>query len=107
MPFANPSGSTSMAGGPAEPKRQRLEREIARLRMKRHQLDLALGEFLHEGRRTRDALERAGGQSHALQAKARGLEKNAEKTRRDVEETDKEIERLRRLLAEIDASAPG
>jgi chromosome segregation ATPase len=96
-----------MAGGPPETERERLEREIERLRMKRHQLDLALGEFLHEGRRTRDALERAGGHSHALEAKARGLKTNAEMTRRELGETGREIERLRRRLAEIDTSGPG
>ncbi|HEX9769560.1 MAG TPA: hypothetical protein VGA50_10335 [Kiloniellales bacterium] len=91
-----------MAGGPPETERERREREIERLRMKRHQLDLALGEFLHEGRRTRDALERVGGHSHALEAKARALEKNAHLTRRDLDDTDREIETLRRRLAAID-----
>jgi hypothetical protein len=46
----------------SETERDRLEKELERLAMKRRALDEALGEFLHEGRRTRDALERVGGQ---------------------------------------------
>jgi chromosome segregation ATPase len=94
-----------MADAQRGTERGRLDREIARLAAKRRQLDLALGEFLHEDRRTRDALERAGGRSHALEAKARGLRRNVEMTRRDVDETDREIESLRRRLAEIDGLA--
>ncbi len=90
-----------MANTPAQTERDRLEREIERMEVKRRALDLALGEFLHEGRRTRDALERVGGHSHALEAKARGLKKNAKLTRRDLEQTDREIESLQRQLAEI------
>ena len=82
-------------------ERDRLEREIERREMKRRALDLALGEFLHEGRRTRDALERVGGHSHALEAKARGLKKNVKMTRQDLERTDREIGGLQRRLAEI------
>ena len=89
-----------MTTASAQTERDRLEREIERLEMKRRALDEALGEFLHEGRRTRDALERVGGHSHALEAKARGLAKNAKLTRRDLEQTDREIEDLRRRLAE-------
>ena len=92
-----------MAYTPAQSERDRLEREIERLEVKRRALDMALGEFLHEGRRTRDALERVGGHSHALEAKARGLAKNAKMTRRDLEQTDREIEGLQRQLAEIGA----
>ncbi len=90
-----------MAKTPTQTEWDRLEREIERLEGKRRQLDLALGEFLHEGRRTRDALERVGGHSHALEAKARGLKKNAKMTRRDLERTDREIENLQQRLAEI------
>lgn len=89
-----------MTTASAQTERDRLEREIERLEMKRRALDEALGEFLHEGRRTRDALERVGGHSHALEAKARGLAKNAKLTRRDLEQSDREIEDLRRRLAE-------
>ena len=96
-----------MADPPRNDERQRLEREIARLRTKRHQLDLALGEFLHEGRRTRDALERAGGRGPALETKARRLSANAEMTRRELDVTDRAIEDLRRRLAALDASAAG
>ncbi len=90
-----------MANAPSQMERDRLEREIERRAVKRRALDLALGEFLHEGRRTRDALERVGGHSHALEAKARGLKKNVKMTRQDLEQTDREIEGLQRRLAEI------
>ncbi len=90
-----------MALPSTQTERDRLEREIERREVKRRALDLALGEFLHEGRRTQDALERVGGRSHALEAKARGLKKNAKLTRRDLEQTDREIESLQRQLAEI------
>ena len=90
-----------MANAPTQMERDRLEREIERREMKRRALDLALGEFLHEGRRTRDALERVGGHSHALEAKARGLKKNVKMTRQDLEQTDREIGGLQRRLAEI------
>ena len=90
-----------MANAPSQMERDRLEREIERREVKRRALDLALGEFLHEGRRTRDALERVGGHSHALEAKARGLKKNVKMTRQDLEQTDREIEGLQRRLAEI------
>ena len=96
-----------MTTASAQTERDRLEREIERLEMKRRALDEALGEFLHEGRRTRDALERVGGHSHALEAKARGLAKNAKLTRRDLEQTDREIEDLRRRLAEIGGGDEG
>ncbi len=90
-----------MAKTPTQTEWDRLEREVERREMKRRALDLALGEFLHEGRRTRDALERVGGHSHALEAKARGLKKNVKMTRQDLEQTDREIEGLQRRLAEI------
>lgn len=88
----------------AQTERGRLEKELARLEMKRRALDEALGEFLHEGRRTRDALERVGGHSHALEAKARGLAKNAKMTRRDLEQTEREIEGLQQQLARLGGS---
>ena len=95
-----------MTTSSSQPERDRLERENARLRAKRRALDQALGEFLHEGRRTRDALERAGGRSRDLEAKARALTKNVEMTRRDLEQTEREIEALRRKLAEIEEESP-
>ena len=93
-----------MADMPAQTDRDRLEREIERLEVKRRALDLALGEFLHEGRRTRDALERVGGHSHALEARARVLKKNAAMTRHDLEQTEREIESLRQQLARRDGA---
>ncbi len=78
---------------------ERLAAEIERLEVKRRQLDLALGEFLHETRRVRDALERVGGHSHALDARARALKRNVKLTRKDLEKTEREIERLERHRA--------
>jgi len=96
-----------MTTASSQTERKRLEREIARLAAKRRQLDLALGEFLHEGRRTRDALERAGGHDHALEAKARRLSENAEMTRRELDETDRAIEDLRQRLAALEPEGAG
>lgn len=89
----------------AQTERDRLEKELARLVVKRRALDEALGEFLHEGRRTRDALERAGGRSPVLETKARRLSANAEMTRRELDVTDRAIEDLRRRLAALDAGS--
>ena len=94
-----------MTTPPSQSERDRLEQELERLAMKRRALDEALGEFLHEGRRTRDALERVGGHSHALDAKARVLKKNVKLTRRDLERTEREIEDLQQRLAEMDRPA--
>ena len=85
-------------------ERDRLEREIARLEMKQRALDEALGEFMHEGRRTRDALERVGGHSRDLETRARVLKKNAVLTRRDLEQTEREIESLQQQLARLEGS---
>ena len=82
-------------------EQDRLTAEIDRLEIKQSQLDLALGEFLHETRRVRDALERVGGHSHALDARAGALRKNVKLTRKDLEKTAKEIEKLRQRRAEI------
>ena len=93
-----------MTAPSAQTERHSLERELARLEMKRRALDEALGEFLHEGRRTRDALERVGGHTRTLDARARLLKKNAAMTRRDLERTEREIEGLKRRLAQLEGS---
>ena len=89
----------------AQTERDRLEQELERLVMKRRSLDEALGEFLHEGRRTRDALERVGGHSRDLEARARALKKNAAMTRRDLEQTERKIEGLQQQLSRLDGSS--
>ena len=53
--------------------------------MQRRALQEGLSEFLHEGRRVGDALERAGGHSHELERKAKLLAANAKRTQRDLE----------------------
>lgn len=94
----------SLQAGGEPPEQARLTAEIERLEVKRRQLDLALGEFLHETRRVRDALERVGGHSQALDARARALKKNVKVTRKDLEKTEQAIDRLDRRRAEIGAA---
>ena len=95
-----------MTSSAAQSERERLETELARLLAKRRAFEEALSEFLHEGRRTGDALERAGGRSRDLEAKARALTKNVEMTRRDLRETAREIEALQQRLARLGAETP-
>ena len=68
--------------------------EIERLKVTRRALDQALGEFLHEGRRVRDALERRGGQGHDLQHKAKLLAENARRTERELADCDAKLAEL-------------
>lgn len=68
--------------------------EAERLRVKRRALEAALGEFLHEGRRVRDALERAGGRSRELERKAKLLARNVRLTERDLAACDKALAAL-------------
>ena len=70
--------------------------EVERLRLKRRALEEGLGEFLHEGRRVRDALERDGWRSYALERKARELAENARRTERELAECDAALAALER-----------
>ncbi len=83
--------------------RARLEAEIEALQVKQRHLDLVRGEFEHDGRRVRDALERVGGRSHELEQKMKSLARNEKLTETDLEQNAKALKRLERRLAEITA----
>ncbi len=84
-------------------ERARIQAESERLDGKRRQLDLALGEFEHESRRVGDALERLGGRSAELEARAKALAKNRKLTESDLAKNATERDRLERRRAEISA----
>ncbi len=83
--------------------RARLEAEIEALQVKQRHLDLVRGEFEHDGRRVRDALERVGGRSHELEQRMKTLARNEKLTDTDLEQNAKALKRLERRLAEITA----
>ena len=83
--------------------RARFEAEIEALQAKQRNLDLVRGEFEHDGRRVRDALERAGGRSHELEQRMKTLARNEKLTEADLEKNAKTLKRLERRLAEITA----
>jgi chromosome segregation ATPase len=84
-------------------ERARLEAKIEALRVKQRHLDLVRGEFEHDGRRVRDALERVGGQSHELEQRMKALARNEKLTEADLEKNAKALKRLERRLAEVTA----
>ncbi len=94
-----------MAGAPFElsAARARLEAEIEVLQVKQRHLDVVRGEFEHDGRRVRDALERVGGRSHELEQRMKSLARNEKLTDTDLEQNAKALKRLERRLAEITA----
>ena len=94
-----------MADAPFElsAARARLEAEIEALQVKQRHLDLVRGEFEHDGRRVRDALERVGGRSHELEQRMKTLARNEKLTDTDLEQNAKALKRLERRLAEITA----
>jgi hypothetical protein len=77
--------------------------EIAKLEAERRQLTAALGEFEHESRRVRDALERRGGRSPEHEARAKALDRNRRRTERDLALRTEALARLRRRAAESEA----
>ena len=83
--------------------RARLEAEIEALQVKQRHLDVVRGEFEHDGRRVRDALERVGGRSHELEQRMKSLARNEKLTETDLEQNAKALKRLERRLAEITA----
>lgn len=83
--------------------RARLEAEIEALQVKQRHLDVVRGEFEHDGRRVRDALERVGGRSHELEQRMKTLARNEKLTDTDLEQNAKALKRLERRLAEITA----
>ncbi len=83
--------------------RARLEAEIEALQVKQRHLDVVRGEFEHDGRRVRDALERVGGRSHELEQRMKSLARNEKLTETDLEQNAKALKRLERRLVEITA----
>ncbi len=94
-----------MASAPFElsAARARLEAEIEALQVKQRHLDVVRGEFEHDGRRVRDALERVGGRSHELEQRMKTLARNEKLPDTDLEQNAKALKRLERRLAEITA----
>ena len=84
-------------------ERERLQADIERLEAKGRQLDLALGEFEHESRRVGDALERLGGRSAELEARAKTLAKNRKLTEADLAKNADARDRLERRHAQVSA----
>ncbi len=94
-----------MADAPFElgAARARLEAEIEALQVKQRHLHVVRGEFEHDGRRVRDALERVGGRSHELEQRMKSLARNQKLTETDLEQNAKALKRLERRLVEITA----
>ena len=77
--------------------------EIEELQAHAQGLKRVRGEFDHEYRRSRDALERAGGRAPEVEARMKSLDKNQRLTRRDIEKNQRSLDALKRRLAEIEA----
>ena len=78
-----------------------LERELIRLQDHDRELLASLGEFDHQSRRFRDALERAGGRSRDAERALERLKSNQDLAGRDRTRTQGEIDRLQDRLAAI------
>ena len=83
-------------------ERAQLEQEVARLAAKLRELGQVDGEFEHDSRRLRDALERLGGRSSELEGRLRILAKNRKLTARDIAATETALRDRRRRLAALD-----
>ena len=80
-----------------------LEQEIARLAAHADELTAALGEFDHQARRYRDALERAGGRSREAERALKDLRENETLAGRDRAAAEATLDALRDRLAAIRA----
>jgi chromosome segregation ATPase len=80
-----------------------LEQEIARLTALADELTAALGEFDHQARRYRDALERAGGRSREVEQALEQLRGNQDLAGRDRTAAQAALDALRDRLAAIQA----
>lgn len=76
-----------------------LRREIARLEGFVRQLDAGSAELAHQGRRSADRLERAGGRSAAVEAR---MEHTRQILRLNRKEREMMAKRLARLRADLD-----
>ena len=81
-----------------------LEQEIARLATHADALTTALGEFDHQARRYRDALERAGGRSREAERALKALRENQGLAGRDRAAAEAALDALRDRLAAIKAT---
>ena len=77
--------------------------EIEELQAHARGLERVRGEFDHEYRRSRDALERAGGRSREVEARMKTLDRNQRLTCQDIGQNRRSLEALQRRLAEIEA----
>ncbi len=89
-----------------------LEQEVARLTAQADELTTVLGEFDHQARRYRDALERAGGRSREAERALRELGENQALAGRERAAAAAALDTLRDRLAAIRArievlSVPG
>ncbi|MEM7169099.1 MAG: hypothetical protein AAF530_02965 [Pseudomonadota bacterium] len=76
-----------------------LKARLDRLLRYRMSLEAAIKEIDHEGRRTRDGLERAGGRAHDLEQKSRQLTRNIDLNKKELMQLDQQIATLREQLA--------
>ncbi len=78
-----------------------LQAELDRLRGHRMNLEAATKEIEHEGRRTRDGLERSGGRSRSLEQRAKELAKIAKLNKMEMADIDRKIDALRQRLKDL------
>lgn len=84
-------------------QRVRLENLLEAERAKRDQLEQALSEFRHTGRRIGDRLERLGGRGAELEQQRSLLAENLKLTHSELEKTESQINKIRRELSELAA----
>lgn len=80
--------------------REELRAELGRLRDRERELWRELAEIEHEGRRTADGLERAGGRADGLEERMALLQETRAEILRQREHTRRRIEQLERELGE-------
>ena len=81
-----------------EEEAARLRAQILALERRQAELTTLLGEFDHELRRCRDALERAGGRSREVEEKMRNMNDGLERSRAKLASTTVELDDFRRKL---------
>jgi len=80
---------------------ERIRADIAAEERRQRELTLLLGEFEHETRRCRDALERVGGRAPEIESKARDMRRGQEDSERALMDSTRKLDALRRRLAEV------
>ncbi|MCP5081812.1 MAG: hypothetical protein GY948_08955 [Alphaproteobacteria bacterium] len=84
-------------------QRIRLEQHLNNERAKRDQLEQALSEFRHTGRRISDRLERLGGRGADLEQQRSLLAENLKLTQSELSKTEAQINKIRRELSKLAA----